>query len=109
MARDASPTASVRDHLKGRVLSEDLLRVPRSHTLIERSVVVTATPGRRSKPPMSDDDLKKLVEQARSVPFPPEQREEQRRSFAFGNTHFENQAVTRQMVDEEADALGKNR
>lgn len=33
------------------------------------------------------------------------EREEQRRSFAYGNTAFENPLITRQMVDEEAEKL----
>jgi hypothetical protein len=34
----------------------------------------------------------------------PEQ-EEQRRSFAYGNTKIENDSITREMVDREAEAL----
>ena len=33
------------------------------------------------------------------------EREAQRRSFAFGNTHFENELITREMVDHAADVL----
>lgn len=58
---------------------------------------------------MSDQDLKKLVDLARHAPFTPEQREEQRRSFAFGNTNFENADVTRAMVDQAAEALEKRK
>jgi hypothetical protein len=49
--------------------------------------------------------LQKLVEAARGVPFPREEREAQRRSFAYGNTHIENERITREMVDEQAEAL----
>jgi hypothetical protein len=49
--------------------------------------------------------LQELVEAARGVPFPSEDREAQRRSFAFGNTHIENDRITREMVDQQADAL----
>ena len=31
--------------------------------------------------------------------------EEQRRTFAYGNTHFENKLITREMVDQEAEKL----
>lgn len=31
------------------------------------------------------------------------EREEQRRSFAYGNTNIENERVTRRVVDEQAD------
>ena len=34
-----------------------------------------------------------------------EQREEQRRSFAYGNSKIENERVTRKMIDEEANTL----
>ena len=34
-----------------------------------------------------------------------EEREEQRRSFAYGNTAFENALITRRMVDEKAEKL----
>jgi len=49
--------------------------------------------------------LQELVEAARGVPFPSEEREAQRRSFAYGNTHIENDRITREMVDEQAEAL----
>jgi len=34
-----------------------------------------------------------------------EEREEQRRSFAYGNTKIENPQITRQLIDQEADKL----
>lgn len=49
--------------------------------------------------------LQELVEAARRVSFPSEEREAQRRSFAYGNTHIENDRITREMVDEQAEAL----
>lgn len=49
--------------------------------------------------------LKQLIEKARAVKMTPEDRERQRRSFAYGNTAFENPLITREMVDAEADAL----
>ena len=51
------------------------------------------------------DYLQKLVEAARSAPSPKDEREAQRRSFAYGNTHIENERITREMVDEQAEAL----
>jgi hypothetical protein len=53
------------------------------------------------------DALKKLLEAAKTAQPTPEQREQQRRSFAYGNTHFENELVTREMVDREAEKLAK--
>jgi len=35
----------------------------------------------------------------------PEEKEAQRRSFAFGNTAFENPLITREMIDREAEKL----
>jgi hypothetical protein len=49
--------------------------------------------------------LQELVEAARRLPFPSKEREAQRRSFAYGNTHIENERITREMVDEQAEAL----
>lgn len=51
------------------------------------------------------EDLTKLLEAARLVPFSEAQREEQRRSFAYGNARIENPLVTRQTVDEQAEKL----
>ena len=53
------------------------------------------------------DPLKKLLDAARSAKPSPEHREEQRRSFAFGNTAFENDLITREMVDQQAEKLAK--
>ena len=56
--------------------------------------------------PMTDD-LKKLLEAAKTAKPTPEHREQQRRSFVYGNTHFENELITREMVDQEAEKLAK--
>lgn len=53
------------------------------------------------------DDLKKLEKLARSVHMTDAQREQQRRSFAYGNAGFENQLITREMVDKQAEKLKK--
>lgn len=53
------------------------------------------------------DDLKALIEIAKRVTPSPEHREEQRRSFAYGNTAFENSRITRAMIDREAEKLAK--
>jgi hypothetical protein len=49
--------------------------------------------------------LKSLLETSRQVPMPRTEREAQRRSFAYGNTHFENELITRKMVDDAAEAM----
>jgi hypothetical protein len=53
------------------------------------------------------EELKTLIEVALRVTPTPEHREEQRRSFAYGNTAFENDRITREMVDREAEKLAK--
>lgn len=50
-------------------------------------------------------DLQELVNAARNRPFLEDEREAQRRSFAYGNTHIENDRITRDMIDEQAEAL----
>jgi len=55
------------------------------------------------------DALKKLLEAAKTAKPTPEQREQQRRSFVYGNTHFENELITREMVDREAEKLAKDK
>lgn len=49
--------------------------------------------------------LNKLLEAAKTAKPTPEQREEQRRSFVYGNTHLENELITREMVDREAERV----
>jgi hypothetical protein len=43
--------------------------------------------------------LKELLNQSRNREMSPEQRESQRKSFAYGNTKFENDRITRETVD----------
>jgi hypothetical protein len=50
-------------------------------------------------------ELKDLIEHARTVQMTEAERKAQRRSFVFGNTAFENELITREMVDEVADHL----
>jgi hypothetical protein len=50
-------------------------------------------------------NLQKLIDAARGRPFTEEDREAQRRSFAYGNTHIENPRITRKTVDEQAELL----
>ncbi|HEX9472341.1 MAG TPA: hypothetical protein VF957_22675 [Bradyrhizobium sp.] len=58
--------------------------------------------------PMTDV-LKKFLEAAKTAKPTPEHREQQRRSFVYGNTHFENELITREMVDREAEKLAKDK
>lgn len=45
-------------------------------------------------------DLQDLIERARKIEMTIEQVTAQRQSFAYGNTHIENERITRQMVAE---------
>jgi hypothetical protein len=51
--------------------------------------------------------LQELIEKAKSVRMSDSDREAQRRSFAYGNAHIENERVTKKMVDEAADRIRK--
>lgn len=51
------------------------------------------------------DELKLLLNAARSIQMTPEDREEQRRSFAYGNSKIENDRITRKTIDEQAEYL----
>jgi hypothetical protein len=50
-----------------------------------------------------------LLEEAKKAKPTPEQKEQQRRSFAYGNTAFENPLITRTMIDQQADELAKQK
>ncbi len=50
-------------------------------------------------------ELQELLDAAKKISMSPEQKEEQRRSFAYGNTNIENSRITRETVDKEAEAL----
>lgn len=52
-----------------------------------------------------NEPLKNLLEAARKAPQSNKDLEVQRRSFAYGNTHFENSMITREMVDRIADEM----
>ena len=46
------------------------------------------------------EELQELVERARKIEMTPDQITAQRQSFAYGNTHIENDRITREMVAE---------
>ena len=48
---------------------------------------------------MTNNSLSRLVELARAVRLDDTQKDEQRRSFVYGNTAMENDRITRAMVD----------
>lgn len=51
------------------------------------------------------DELQKLIALAGQHEMTPAQHEAQRRSFAYGNTHFENTDITRATIDRAAEEL----
>jgi hypothetical protein len=54
---------------------------------------------------MTAPELQKLLDAAKNCELSPYQKEEQRRSFAFGNTNIENPRITRDTVNQEAESL----
>ncbi|MBB5043254.1 hypothetical protein [Shinella fusca] len=52
-----------------------------------------------------NEPLRTLIEAARKAPRTKSDLEVQRRSFAYGNTHFENEKITREMVNRIADEM----
>jgi hypothetical protein len=58
----------------------------------------------------TDGKLRELIAQARAAgPMTEAQREEQRRSFAYGNVAIENPRITRAMIDAAAAELDRSR
>jgi hypothetical protein len=53
------------------------------------------------------EETEKLIEAARLRRFTPAEKEEHRRSFAYGNTNIENSRITRELVDREAEDLNR--
>lgn len=52
-----------------------------------------------------NEELEFLLEQAKKVEMTLAEQEEQRRSFAYGNTKIENDLITREMINEAADRM----
>lgn len=46
-----------------------------------------------------------MIRKAAQIRMTPDQRQEQRRSFAYGNTHIENPLITREMIRIQAEAI----
>lgn len=46
------------------------------------------------------DELKILLDKARQIKMTPDAEREQRQSFVYGNTHIENDRITRRLVAE---------
>jgi hypothetical protein len=43
-------------------------------------------------------ELEELIERSRKIEMTPDQAAQQRRSFAYGNTHIENDRITRELI-----------
>jgi hypothetical protein len=54
------------------------------------------------------ENLNELLEATKKVKPSTEENEQQRRSFAFGNTNIENPSITRETVDKEAEELRRS-
>ncbi|MBZ5533370.1 MAG: hypothetical protein LAO20_18230 [Acidobacteriia bacterium] len=55
------------------------------------------------------NELKELLAAAKNADLTSEEKEAQRRSFAYGNTKIENDRITRDLVDQEADRLSNDK
>jgi hypothetical protein len=51
--------------------------------------------------------LQELIDRAKTVTMTPEQREQQRRSFAYGNSKIENSRITRRSINEAAEKMAE--
>ena len=71
---------------------------------VSRRIVLDCAPGRRGFVPA---ELQALFDRARGRGMSPSEQEAQRRSFADGNAHIENERVTREMVNEAAQRLSR--
>lgn len=57
---------------------------------------------------MTNTEISILLEKAKRITMSPREREEQRRSFAYGNANIENEAVTKDVIEEVADRMVKD-
>jgi hypothetical protein len=48
-----------------------------------------------------------LLEKARRITMSPVEREQQRRSFAYGNANIENESVTKDVIEEVAEKMAR--
>jgi hypothetical protein len=68
------------------------------------ALLICARTDRRNR---MSEELERLLEAARRRHLTAEESEEQRRSFAYGTAKIENDRVTREIVDEQAETLRK--
>ena len=53
-------------------------------------------------------ELQELVQRARKIEMTVDQVTAQRQSFAYGNTHIENERITREMVTEADEKIARS-
>lgn len=63
---------------------------------------------RREEEVAMSPELQTLLDKARRVEMTAEEAEEQRRSFAYGNTKIENDSITRDTVNRAAEMLKRD-
>lgn len=54
---------------------------------------------------MSNDNLSQLLEIAKKIEMTSQEQEQQRRSFAYGNTKIENQDITEEAIEKAASVI----
>ena len=54
---------------------------------------------------MTTHEITILLERAKRITMSPGEREQQRRSFAYGNANIENEAVTKDVIEEVANRM----
>lgn len=54
---------------------------------------------------MTTQEMTILLEKAKRITMSSKEREEQRRSFAYGNANIENEAVTKDVIEEVANRM----
>ena len=55
-----------------------------------------------------DKDLETLISLAQVVPMTPDDEEKQRRSFAYGNSKIENEDITRELIEKQAENIQRS-
>jgi len=54
------------------------------------------------------ENLQQLIDKARKIVPTPQEKEEQRQSFAYGNTNISNPRITREMINRAAGSLRRH-
>jgi len=71
----------------------------------KRLLAVLYSPPQETISAVTNRDIATLLEKAKRITMSPGEREEQRRSFAYGNANIENEAVTKDVIEEVADRM----